>query len=191
LIIAVGIVVLIWRSFVPTYIDGTGASLATKEDIAGIAQSLVDARVETAVALEQLRNELQGGVADQQGGVSKPHERRADAIDGLYRRLVRTQAAFFPPEGSGEGDDKIHTEAGKAAQDLSAFFDENRLYFDADLIASVGKLYATLNEAWVVLAVDPQHSQQSVTKAERDRRQLAWQRARGSIRELVPELRGV
>jgi hypothetical protein len=188
-IIAIGIAVLLWRSFAPTFVDVGGTALATKEDLAGIAQSLIDARVETAVALEQLRNDLQGGALEQRSVSAKLHERRAEAIDGLYRRLVRAQAAFFPPDGAGETDDRLHTEAGRTAQELSAFFDENRLYYDSELIASVGRLYSVLNEAWVALALDPQHSEQAISKGERDRRRLAWQRARGSIRELVPELR--
>ena len=187
LIILVGVMVLIWRSFVPTYVDGTGASLAAKEDVAGVAQSLIDARVEFAVALEQLRADLEGGGLEKQDGVAKIQERRVEAIDGLYRRLVRTQAAFFPPEGA-EADGKIHTEAGRAAQDLSAFFDENRPYYDPELVASVGKLYTVLNEVGVALVLDP-HGEQAISKAVSNRRTLAWQRARGSIREMVPELR--
>jgi hypothetical protein len=187
LIILIGVILLIWRSFLPTYVDGTGASLAAKEDVAGVAQSLIDARVEFAVALEQLRADLEGGAPERQDGVSKLHERREEALDGLYRRLVRTQAAFFPPEEA-EPADEIHTEAGRAAQDLSAFFDENRPYYDPELVGSVGKLYTVLNEVGVALALDP-HGENATSKTVRNRRSLAWQRARGSIREMLPELR--
>ena len=65
------------------YFVEKGKNLATKEDIRNITQKI-----------EEVKTEFARGLFEHQTRYAKLHERRADAIDGLYRALVRTVVAF-------------------------------------------------------------------------------------------------
>lgn len=182
------------RSFFPSYLSEKGKNLATKEDIEEITEKVESVRTQHATSLEHLRLELHSIAHERQTRFLKLHERRVEAIDGLYCRLVRTQSAFFPLTGgiaSGEGQDfdTLLENAGSAGNDLLEFFGENRLYFDAEIISGFGAIQRTLNEAWATFAFDRRDQSVPAPQSERERRVAAWQKARELIREEVPRLR--
>lgn len=90
----IGVVLLLWRSFFPSYLSEKGKNLATKEDIAAITKQVEDVKElylrrlkelehQNALVLEQLRSQQQLRLA--------AVERRLEAHQvafTLWRRLV-------------------------------------------------------------------------------------------------------
>jgi hypothetical protein len=187
--IAAGVAVLLIRSFLPAYLGEKGKNLATKEDIAEITNKVEAVRLQYSGELERLRDQLSRLTFEHQTRFSKLHDRRADAIDGLYKRLVRTSGAFHQLLISGEEDVAAKSNAGKAAQDFVDFFGEHRLYLEPELLSALGDFDAVLREAWATFAFDSTKQEAGLPHHERERRLKAWRRARDIVRDESPKLR--
>lgn len=191
LLTALAIVGYLLKNYLPSYFGEKGKNLATKEDISEITEKIESVRTQYSSAIERLRVDLRRNAFEHETRFSKLHERRVQAIDGLYKRLVRTIAAFYPlmTRGNGEESGEIKQKAGEAGQEFTTFFGENRLYLDAELAQDVGRLQMVLNEAWVTFAYDLRDEQAPVPQHERERRLAVWRRARDIVRDEAPMLR--
>lgn len=145
--IAIGIAVLIWRSFFPGYLTEKGKNLATKEDIEVITDKIEGVRAQYTADLERHRSELNRIAFEHSTRFSKLHERRVEAIDGMYKRLVRTMNAFYPLLISGEEEkEDVQRRASEAAQEFVTFFGENRLYLEPELAAALGEVQRVMQD---------------------------------------------
>lgn len=93
-LLAIGVALLLWRSFFPSYLSEKGKNLATKEDIAGITRQVEDVKElystrlkelehQNALVLEQLKAQQQLRLA----GVERRLAAHQEAFT-LWRRLV-------------------------------------------------------------------------------------------------------
>jgi hypothetical protein len=193
--ILIGFVVLalILKSFIPSYLTEKGRNLATKEDIAEITRMIEGAKVEYLIQLENTRAELRVGAHQLETRFAKLHERRAEAIDGLYKRLVKAQSEFLPLAGafglSGSPDVEARVErARKAGSEFLEFFCENRLYFDQALIVEFARIQVAFNNSYVTFALDRHDPAEPAPFHERERRDAAWRQAQDTVREHIPAL---
>jgi hypothetical protein len=76
-------------------------------------------------------------------------EKKAEAIEGLYRRLVNLGEKLFPilkcmygPHGPNGRNEKSKAELGKALENLERYFRYKRLYFDAQTRDAMQKVFA-------------------------------------------------
>src|SRR5476649_1844365 len=67
------------KSFMPSYLSQKGKNLATKEDIA-----------EITAKIEGVKTDLRKGAFEHEVRFSKLHERRAEVLAEIYKRLVVT-----------------------------------------------------------------------------------------------------
>jgi hypothetical protein len=86
-LIAVGICVLVWRSFLPAYVGKKGENLATKEDIAAITKEVEQVKSFYANELKQLEHGHELLLEELRG----KHQLRMAAVD---KRLEVHQQAY-------------------------------------------------------------------------------------------------
>jgi len=194
LIVLASVVVVGWlvRHYAPTYIGEKGKNLATKEDIAAITREIEDVKNVYVAEAEQLRTTLRISAHAAETRFLKYHEKRAEAIDGLYKRIVRAQAAFEPLTGgiisADEDPEERFPRAATAGNDLLTFFREHRLYFDSPIVDHFGRLEAILHEAWITYALGRREDWSGSTREERQVRVDAVNKSFKAIREDAPAL---
>lgn len=154
-----GAVSWIARPFFGGYIPKKGENLATKQDIAEITRKIEAAKIEYVAQGEQIRAEIHALTHERQIKFSRLHDKRAEAIDGLYKRLVRTHGRFLPLAGgivsAEDGNFGTRLEkAGSSARNLVLYFADHRLYFDQALIEQFEQLEQVLNGAWMTFALE-------------------------------------
>lgn len=185
---------LLVGGFLRPYLGQKGKNLATKEDIAEITNQIEGVRQQYTIEAEQLRADLRVIAHEREVRFVRLHERRADAIDELYKRIVRTQNAFYLLTGgivSGEGDsfEERLKRAGVLANDLVDFFGEHRLYYDEVLIGDFGKFERALKSAWVFFSFRDREDWERTPRSERERIVEERRKAIETVRETIPELR--
>lgn len=189
-----GAVSWIARPFFGGYIPKKGENLATKQDIAEITRKIEAAKIEYVAQGEQIRAEIHALTHERQIKFSRLHDKRAEAIDGLYKRLVRTHGRFLPLAGGivGAEDGNFGTrleKAGSSARNLVLYFADHRLYFDQALIEQFEQLEQVLNGAWMTFALErKERDWAEMTREERARQIDEWNRARDGVRKEIPVL---
>jgi hypothetical protein len=135
--------------------------------------------------VERLRAELQATQFERQTPFAHLHERRAEVIVDLNKRLVRTQrelaSLVHPLQEAGEPPiaekAKVAAEAGNA---FNEFFNENRIFLDEPLCERIDELSRSLFHAW--RDFNPQDHRSDV-------RMKAWQAAWKRMEEEIPPIR--
>jgi len=185
---------LLLKSYLPGYAREKGKNLATKEDVEEITHKIESVRSQYTSDAEKLRAELRVTAHERETRFARLHERRADAIDGLYRRLVKAHETFYALTGgivqSEHDTPEARLEAaGDAARELLSFFNENRLYFDHQLKAAFGKFERALASVWNTLAFHQIDDWRQMPRPERERRVAERTKAIETIRDKIPALR--
>ena len=103
--------------------------------------------------VERLRNDLNKAAFEHQTRFVKLHEDRASIIKELYRKLHKAHGAFedllAPVKALGPGGIKeIIETASKYGREFFDYFQENRIYLDADLCKQIDTLNAVFRRAW-------------------------------------------
>lgn len=133
-LLATGVVWLIWRSFFPSYTGEKGKNLATKEDIADITQKVEDVREaymrrlknlehQNALVLEQLRSNQQLRLA----AVERRLAAHQEAFT-LWRRLVASAHS-----------EEVH----RLVLECQDWWEKNCLYLSAEARDSFNRAYFT------------------------------------------------
>jgi hypothetical protein len=110
-----------------------------------------DLKAQGDIAIEQLKSQLQQATIEHQIRFSKLHERRAEIIADLYRRIVLAQregAQFVHVEGfssGGEAQAAAQRKTQETMRSVSEFVEENRIYLPEQLCTS---LRAFLDNMW-------------------------------------------
>jgi hypothetical protein len=189
-----GVVGLLLRSFLPSYLTQKGQNLATKEDVAAITREVEAAKLEYVAQAERLRSDLNAALHERQVRYAKLHERRIEAIDGLYVRLVRAQQDFAPLAGGFVTQENVPFQkkldtAAAAGRELLDFFANHRLYYPKPLIEAFGNLERVLSGAWSTFAWERRGDDWvELPREERERQVSVWKEAREAIHHRVPEL---
>ena len=125
-----------------------------KEDSGGSTKAIEEGKLKYARQAEEIRAELNSMSHERHTRFASLHEKRVEAIDGLYSSLRRTHAEFTRLAGpmrkfEDENFEELLKTAGPVAEDLIKFFSEKRLYFPKVLIESFAKLEEHFHSAWV------------------------------------------
>jgi hypothetical protein len=172
LIIAVGVALLLWRSFFPAYVGEKGKNLATKEDIAEITRKVEE--VKLVFAEYQVRS-------------SRVFEKQLEAVHGTYERLHDADEfvkhMVHPVQlGGDEEEHNRRTEAAAKFNDLSGFYWKHKLYLPEDLCEQVEALLHVMKRAFneYVVARDGRGDDGSLDR---------WNSAYRAMQDEVPALR--
>ena len=68
------------------------------------------------------------------------HDRRLEAIEGLYHRFVAVGVVFYSfltATHEEEGWAEVVGKASKAAEEVTLFFAQNKIFFDSDIRKSI------------------------------------------------------
>lgn len=178
--------------FIRPYAGEKAKNLATKQDIAGITRTMESVRSEFTSQNERLRSELRVIAHQHETRFARLHERRAEAIDGLYKRLARTQAAFYRlsggPIGADDSVEKRKEWARGCAQKLFDYSGEHQLYYDPELMAELDNFEGAVSDAWHHFS-DEDIPAEEYTPVEREYIVKERQRAFKIVRDLLPRLR--
>ena len=110
--------------------------------------------------LEKFKTDLRTAAFEQETRFARLHERRAEVIAELYKRLARMNQRFESYLSPLQvGDEDAHSEKGKeaatCANDFFDYFNESRIYLDGPLCAEIAELGVKVRHAWVDFAVPP------------------------------------
>jgi hypothetical protein len=102
--------------------------------------------------LEKFKNNLEKEAFSYRVRYEKMHLRRAEAIEEIYRRMVKTYRAFrsyvHPMQSSKESQEAKGGEVAKIANDFSDYYEENRIFIDEDLAQKIDKLSDVFRKVW-------------------------------------------
>jgi hypothetical protein len=141
--------------------------------------------------LETLRSALQRVSLEHEVRFRHLHERRAETVAELYRKLASTERAFaqltaFVEFGTPEEIRKRHEENLSDAQakgnDLSAYYEQTELFFDDSLCKQMRDLLGAFRQAWTDLQL------KNIVDSARERAAHALSAAK-TIHERVPGIR--
>ena len=192
-----GVIGWLLRTYTSGYLQKKGENLATKEDIAVITHEIEGVRLQYSRQAAEIRAELRSLGYEREVKFARLHARRAAVIDGLYKRLCRTQVAFRALAGgiASSGDDDFQSRlehAGAAARELLTFSDENRLYLPHDVLEAFDRVAGEFDAAWVTFAFERRDGNWPLLTAEERKEQVElWREARETVRRRVPTLRGI
>jgi hypothetical protein len=132
--------------------------------------------------IERFRSDLRIAAFERETRFAGLHERRAEVIAELYKRLARMHQRFDSYLSPLQvGDEDAHSEKGKeaatCANDFFDYFNESRIYLDGPLCAEIAELGVKVRRAWVDFNVPPDQ-----------RRGLRWLDVWNKFGEDVPPL---
>jgi hypothetical protein len=122
-----------------------------------------------SVEIERLRSDLKRVAFEHETRYVKLHEKRAEILEELFKRLVRANEAFVARFRAGHfaGEPSIEDQtvsAAKAANEFLDWFSQNRLFIDdpiADQIVAINKHF---QELWFSLGPVRPEDRQKATK---------------------------
>ena len=177
------------REFLPGYLREKGKNLATKEDIAEITREIEAVRSSYSTEMERLRADLRVEAHERETRFARFHDRRLEAIEGLFQRLVAVRAAFYSfltTTHEEQGWAEVVRKASEAAEAVELFFGHHRLYFEADMRDQFGLISRALHDAWATFTVDlPHQADRPMPETERQRRLVAWRQAKELVNETL------
>jgi hypothetical protein len=105
------------------------------------------------IEIERLRTELKRAAFEHETRYARLHEKRASALEELFRRMVKANRAFSdrfrafrfagdPPEA------EQTKQAGDAANEFIDWFSENRLFIDNELADKILLVNQHFQNAW-------------------------------------------
>jgi hypothetical protein len=122
------------------------------------------------IEVERLRTELKKVAFEHETRYARLHEKRAEALEELFRRLVKAHAAFAARFRAGhfQGEPSIEEQtiaASNAANNFIDWFSENRLFIDDPLADKILKINRQFQEMWMTLGGPHQPEERSrITK---------------------------
>ena len=183
---------LVLREYLPGYLREKGKNLATKEDIAGITREIEAIRNTYATEIERVRADLRVDAHERETRFARFHDRRLEAIEGLYQRLVAVGAVFYSfltTTHEEEGWAEHVRRASETAEEVTLFFAQHKIFFNADISDQFGEISGALNDAWATFTVDLARKVEGpIPRTESERRLAAWQRAKDIVSQTLPSL---
>lgn len=178
---------------VRSYATEKGKNLATKEDVAEITDKIEGVRTSYSRELENLRADLARRGHESGTRFQALHARRVDAIEGIYRRLVKVRVAFHElliTSDESEEWDIVRDRTGKAADDLLNFFADTRLYLTPGLVDGLAELNSAMKDGWIAFTVTrPLYRDDRPMPADStDQRLKAWRQGKDRIMTDIPNL---
>jgi hypothetical protein len=117
-------------------------------------------RHQSDLEIERFKGELQRVAFEHQTRYSRLHEKRADALEELFKRMVKANDAFatrfravhFAGEPSIEEQTKL---AGEAANAFLDWFAQNRLFIDNSIADKILLVNRQFQSAWMTIGLMP------------------------------------
>jgi hypothetical protein len=171
-LLVVGILVLIYRHSLPSYLSEKGKNLATKQDIAEITREIESVK---ATFLEH------------QTQFSLFHQKRSDAISGTYE-LLHDATEFVghmvdPVQLGGDAAEAQRQERGiDTFNKLSAFYWKHKIYLPETICEKMEVVLSTIKMAVnnYIIARENHTNTRSLE---------LWYEAQKTMRDKVPQLR--
>lgn len=121
------------------------------------------------VELERLRNDLRLKEIEYETKFSKLHEKRANVISELYKKLVEAERslstyAWPGPHLGGFSNKENFNRAWKDSSEFSNYFNENRIYLNRTLCSKLDRLDTGLSGV-IGSVVGAEHSDQEIHDA--------------------------
>jgi hypothetical protein len=138
--VLVGALAFVGRSLIGRWID---------KDVESYKARL---QATNAKELERFRADLKLATFEHETRFAKLHERRAEVIAELHKRLVQVERSLPSMESSEEKKSKT---AIDNANEFWSYFEEHRIYLSADFCARITKLHETFQEAYTELVTSP------------------------------------
>jgi hypothetical protein len=83
---------------------------------------------------------------------SRLHQKQAAAIAEVYRRLACVdqlcRLSLNPATALGRDESELQTQAYQAGREMFEYFDQHRIYFDADIADGVDRLWTLVGESF-------------------------------------------
>jgi hypothetical protein len=171
-LLAVGIVVLIYKYSLPSYLSEKGKNLATKQDIAEITREV---------------ESVKASFLEHQTQFSLFHQKRSEAISGTYE-LLHDATEFVshmvePVQSGGDTAEVQRQERGiDAFNKLSSFYWKHKIYLPETICGKVEVVLNTIKEA----AINYRIARENHTNT---RSLELWYEAHQTMRDKVPQLR--
>ena len=153
-----------------------------------------DLQARSAVAIEQLKNDLQLRTIEHQVRFSRLHEKRASVIAELNGHLaeVMWEAESFlsPMQWVGEPDIKDkHRIAMNKLVEFFRFFDKHRIYLPEPLCGSLEQLALQIRSHVIGFGVYVSFQDDGLNDQTRKQKQKAWNDGWDAIKNQVPQSR--
>jgi len=142
-ILLILIVGLLIYKYLPSYFTEKGKNLATKEDIGDITRKV-----------EEVKTEFIKVSSEHQIRFSKLHEKRAEIIAELYRRLNNFHwavCAFLRDFHTTKNDKKEFKKLDDKSYEFTDYFHNHRIYFNENICSKINELVDALYSAYVPL----------------------------------------
>lgn len=106
-----------------------------------------------SIDLEKFKADLKIEAAKDRIRYEKMHNKRAEVIERLYKKIVRAYRALHSYmhifQRTGDSTEKEKGEkAAKAANDFTDYFEENRIFIEESLAKRIDDLSKKFKEAW-------------------------------------------
>lgn len=142
--------------------------------------------------IERLRADLRVEAHERETRFARFHDRRLEAIEGLHQRLVAVGVAFYSFITTGreeKGWAEIVSKASEAAQEVTLFYAQHKIFFNADIRDQFAEIGGALHDSWATFAMDlPHQAEGPMPGEERERRLKAWRKAKDIVSETLPSL---
>lgn len=140
--------------------------------------------------MERQRLRLGAEAFEHETRFAKLHEKRADVVERTYSLLVRThrdfQAMTSPREfAGGPAKEEMMKIAVKSANSFQEYFQEHRIFLEADLCTRLDSFNNKLSEAYGALLRSQDPKRAALDRAQGEDR---WLKARKVVQEEMPEL---
>jgi len=139
--------------------------------------------------LEKFKYNLEKETISYKTKFEKLHTERALVIKEIYKKIVITQRAFislthpFQPAGSPSEEERAK-DAAQKANELTFYFEENRIYFEEDLAIELNEFMKKLREIWY------EFNQFEYERGNKPYRKIeAWNKAWDKAEKDIPEIK--
>lgn len=151
-----------------------------------------DLKAKADATIEKLKNDLQMRTIEHQVRFSKLHEKRAEVIAELYRRLCTalwdSESFLSPLQFAGEpGQGDKHTTAMNSLVHAYRYFGEHRIYLPHEMGVSLEKLISDTRQEVIRLGVWLGSDDQSLPGHAQKTKHETWMAAWDAIKKDIPQ----
>ncbi|HWM90396.1 MAG TPA: hypothetical protein VN493_06480 [Thermoanaerobaculia bacterium] len=171
-LLIIGIIVLLAKNVLPSYLSEKGKNIATKQDIEAITRKIESIKAE---------------VASQQAWTSLFQQRKFEVVAKTYELLhdpeEHIRHMVQPLQSGGEGEEAgRHQQAAAAFNNLSGFYWKNKIYLPEDICVKVEAVLDAMKGAFNKYKIGRDH-------CDAERGLVLWEEAFDAMKITVPKLR--
>jgi hypothetical protein len=140
--------------------------------------------------LEKFKSSLEREAFSYQVRYEKMHAERAEVIKNLYIRIVTTERSFYDfmhifQRGGDDDQKKKGPIAAKAANDMTEYYDKNKIFFTEKEAEKIEKLMDKFKEIWNTFESSQFKKAQNLVYVD------DWDKSWNQIKTEIPKIRNV